>query len=94
MPGRKVWTAAAFSSAEQAVKRPGSAIGSAEQPAAKRARAPSSVQAVAFITCSEKSQDVATNRDRRNLLQAVLNALDSGAGLRVEHLLNVSLPVS
>ena len=84
-------TAAASSSAEQPVKRPASARGSAEQPATKRARAPSSVQAVAFITCSENSQDVATNRDRRNLLQAVLNALDSGAGLRVEHLLNVTL---
>ena len=91
MPGRKVWTAAASSSAEQAVKRPGSAIGSAEQPTAKRARAPSSVQAVAFITCAENAQDFATNRDRRNLLKAVRNALDSGAGLRVEHLLNVTL---
>ena len=85
------WTAAASSSAKQHVKRPRGAIGSAEQPAAKRARAPSSVQAVTVITCTENTQDFATNRDQRNLLQAVHNALESGAGWRVEHLLNVTL---
>jgi hypothetical protein len=73
------WTAAASSSAKQHVKRPRGAIGSDEQPAAKRARAPSSVQAVAFITCAENSQNFATNRDRRKLLQSVRNTLEAGA---------------
>ena len=78
MPARRC-SATASSSAEQPGKRLAIAIGSAEQPATKRARAPSSVQAVAFITCAENAQDFATNRDRHNLLQAVRNALDSGA---------------
>ena len=79
MPVHKTWTAAASSSAEQHDKRRGSAIGSVEQPVAKRARTPSSVQAVAFITCAENSQNFATNRDRRKLVQTVRNALESGA---------------
>ncbi len=79
MPAHKTWTTAASSSAEQHVKRRGSAIGCVEQPAAKRARAPSSVQAVAFITCAENSQNFATNRDRRKLLQSVRNTLEAGA---------------
>jgi len=79
MPAHKTWTAAASSSAEQHVKRRGSAIGCVEQPVAKRARAPSPVQAVAFVTCTENSQNFATDRDRRKLVQTVHNALESGA---------------
>ena len=59
------------------------AVSSAQrmEPAAKRARAPSSAQSVAFITCAEEAQDFAKNHDRRAFLRTVRNALDAGANI-------------
>jgi len=61
----------------------GGASGSAArmEPAAKRAKAPFSAQSVAFITCADKAQDLATNHGRRALRRAVRHALEAGANI-------------